>query len=102
MLLQPFVGALIVLHRLTWAVVPALGAVVLIFVLREPLTVLARQQWTWKTQRSETHAAKKYLTFELAGLAAAGILLSLVWPIQLLAILGGGAAILTLLAVYMT
>jgi len=102
MLLQPFAGALIVLHHLTWAVVPASSAVVLIFVLREPLTVLARQKWTWKTQRPETHEARIYLAFELAGLAASGILLFLVWPIQLLAILGGGAAILTLLAVYMT
>ena len=45
MLLQPFIAALLVYHKLTWQVVPALAVVVLVFLVRDPLTVLARQPW---------------------------------------------------------
>jgi hypothetical protein len=102
MLLQPFLGALIVLRRLSWPVAPALAAVVLVFLVREPLIVLARQKWVWRGAHPETAAAKRYLWIELGLLAVAGALLLTVWPISLLAILGGGAAALTVLAVFMT
>ena len=102
MLLQPFLGALIVLHRLSWAVAPALAAVVLVFLLREPLIVLARQKWIWRNPHPETAVARRYLWTELALLAVAGAALLVAWPLPITAILGGGAAILTMLAVYMT
>ena len=51
MLLQPFIAALLVYHRLTWQALPALAAVVLVFLVRDPLTVLARQKWVWRGER---------------------------------------------------
>jgi hypothetical protein len=102
MLLQPFLGALIVLKKLAWPVAPALAAVILVFLVRDPLIVLARQRWVWRDQHVETAAAKRYLAVELLLLGAAGALLLLVWPLTILIALGAGAAVLTALAVYIT
>ena len=102
MLIQPFVGALIVLHRLAWPVLPALAAVVLVFLVRDPLIVLARQRWVWRDKRPESALALRYLAVEVALLALAGGALALVWPLWILAVLAGAAGALTLLAVYMT
>lgn len=102
MLLQPFAAALIVLHRLAWPVLPALAAVVLVFLVRDPLTVLARQRWVWRDKRPESELAMRYLAIESVLLASAGGALALVWPIWILALLAGAAGALTILAVYMT
>ncbi len=102
MFLQPFLGGLIVLRTLTWAVAPALAAVVLLFLIREPLTVLARQRWVWREPHAETAAAKKYALTELLLLGVAGAALLFVWPWWLLAALGAAGAGLTAFAVYMT
>jgi hypothetical protein len=102
MLLQPFLGALIVFHRLAWPVFPALAAVVLVFLLRDPLTVLARQKWVWRDRRPESARAARYLAVEVVLLAMAGGALLLVWPLWMLAVLAGAAGTLTILAVFMT
>jgi len=102
LLLQPFLAALIVLHKFAWPMLPALAAVVLVFLVRDPLTVLARQEWVWRDRRLESALALRYLTVEIALLALAGVALALVWPLWILAVLAGAAAALTLLAVYMT
>jgi len=102
MLLQPFAGALIVLHKLAWPVLPALAAVVLVFLLRDPLTLLARQRWVWRDKRPESAVALRYLVVEVVLLALAGGALLLVWPLGILAVLAGAAGALTVLAVYMT
>jgi len=102
MLLQPFLGALIVLHRFAWAMIPALAAVVLVFLVREPWIVLARQRWVWRDARPETAEAKRYLAVELPLLGVAGGLLLVVWPWWIVAALGFSAALLTALAVATT
>jgi hypothetical protein len=102
MLLQPFIAALLVYHRLTWQVAPTLAAVVLVFLLRDPLTVLARQKWVWRGERPETAVARRYLAVEVILLALCGGMLAIVWPLRVLAALGGAAGALTILAVYMT
>ena len=102
MLLQPFLAALIVLHRPAWPVLPALAAVVLVFLVRDPLTILARQRWVWRDRRPESALALRYLAVELVLLALAGGALLLVWPLWILAVLAVAAGALTLLAVYMT
>lgn len=102
MLLQPFLGALIVLHRLRWPIVPAFAAVVLVFLIREPLVVLARQKFVWRSERPESRIARRYLLIELVTLALSSAILLLAWPLWVLLILGGAASALTALAVYMT
>jgi hypothetical protein len=102
MFLQPFLGALIILRHVTWPVFPALAAVVIVFILREPLIVLARQRWVWRDVHPETAFARKYVLAECALLACAGAALLLAWPWWLLISLGGVAAALIAFAVYMT
>lgn len=102
MLLQPFFAAVIILHRPMWTIVPALAAVVLVFLIREPLIVLARQRFIWKTPHPETPLAVRYVFIELGLAAAAGAALWIVWPWWLLAMLGVLAAMFTRLAVDMT
>ena len=103
MLLEPFLGALVVLRRLNWAVLPALATVILVFMIREPLIVLARQRWVWRGQRPETAVARRYVLIELPLLALAGFaLLWTAWPWQVLVVLGGCASALTGLAVLLT
>jgi len=102
MLLQPFIATLLVYHRLTWQALPALAAVVLVFLARDPLTVLARQKWVWRGERPETGEARRYLAVELIFLALCGGMLLTAWSLRILAALGGAAGALTILAVYMT
>jgi len=102
MLLQPFLGAIIVLRRFDWELIPAFAAVVLVFLIREPIVTLARQRLVWRTERPETAVARRYLMIELALLAIAGAVLLFAWPVWILVALGGSAAALTALAVWMT
>src|SRR4051812_45152674 len=83
MLLQPFAVALLVYHRLTWAVAPALAAVVLVFLLRDPVTVLARDRWLRRGEFNRT--ALRYAAVESALLAVTAGLLAMVWPLWVLA-----------------
>lgn len=102
MLLQPFLGALVVLQQLSWAVIPSLAAVVLVFLMRDPLVILARQRWVWKVPRPETAVARRYLVVEILLLALVSVGLVLTWPLGAMLKLGSGAAALTGLAVWMT
>lgn len=102
MLLQPFLGALLALGEANWTVVPALAAVLAVFVAREPLIVLARQRWIWRDPHPETPRARRELLWLMLVLACSGAWLVTVWPVWLIALMGGAAAILTGLAVYMT
>jgi hypothetical protein len=79
-----------------------LACVLLIFMVREPLLVVARQRWVWKTPHPETTEATKRLGWQALALAASGLLLVLVWPLWLIASLGAGAAVLTIYAVATT
>ena len=81
---------------------PALAAVVLVFVIRDPLTVVARQKWVWRVKRVEAASARRFLAAEMALLALCGGLLLIEWPLWILAVMGGAAGALTILAVYMT
>src|SRR5581483_11660514 len=78
MLLQPFVAALLVYHRVSWAVRPALAAVVLVFLIRDPPTILARQKWVWRGERPESAVARRYLAVEFLLLAMSGGLLLII------------------------
>jgi hypothetical protein len=102
MLLQPFLGALVVLRAFAFPAIPALVCVLALFMIREPLIVLARQRWVWRQPHAETSHARKRAAVLAAVLALSGTGLLLVWPAWIVAALGFGAAALTVLAVYMT
>lgn len=102
MLLVPFVAACILAGRWNVALLLALLAVLLVFVLREPLIVLVRQRWLWRDPHPETEAARRTLLFELPLLAMCGLWLAFSAPLIPLAALGAMAAGLTGVAVWMT
>ncbi len=101
-LLQPFFVAALLAGAWHWQLVPALLAVLLVFACREPLLILARQRWTWRTFHPETDTARRFLTVELALLALAALALLTRAAFPLLALLGMAAVGLTALAIYMT
>jgi hypothetical protein len=101
-LLIPFVAACILARSWNWLLLPAAFAMLLVFVIREPLLILARQAWVWRDRRPETKKACRLLLWEMLLLAAcAGVLLSAV-SVQALLLLGSLAAVMTLIAVWMT
>jgi hypothetical protein len=100
MLLQPFAAAAILAGRWTPALPVALLAALAVFLMREPLLVLARQHWVWRERRPETPRAWRWLAAELAVAAAAGVYLFRTLPPLPLAMLGAAAAGMTLLSVW--
>jgi len=102
MLLAPFVCAAVLARTWHWSVLAALAAVFLAFAAKEPLVVIARQRFRWRTQRPETAAARRWLAIEAAALIVFGVLLALRWPLPALLILGAAAAAFSVLAVVIT
>ncbi len=100
LLLQPFTAAALLAEPLDWALLPALVLVLLGFLLREPLLILARQRWVWKAPNPDTPRAARWLLVELGGIAACLAALSLRAPVATLAALSGAALGLTLAAVW--
>ena len=102
MLLQPVVVASILARGWHWSMVAALLGVVAVFLVRQPLIVLARQRYVWKNVHPETAVAWRWL----AGLAVGGALVGAVlwtrWPFELLVTMAAGAAAMTGLAVWAT
>src|SRR5689334_14144797 len=102
MLLQPFAAGALLGRTTDPLLVPALLAVLTMFVMREPLLILARQRFVWKDHHLETDAARRALLYELTLLLACVALLVKGVPLAILALLGLIAALLTVLATYMT
>ncbi|MBL8173872.1 MAG: YwiC-like family protein [Bryobacterales bacterium] len=102
MLLQPFVAAAILSRQWTWLFLPALLSVLVVFIAREPLLVLARQSTVWREPRPESEIARRNVIAEALLLAACGIALLQQVPLSVLAVLGLAAAALSALALTMT
>lgn len=64
--------------------------------------LLARQRYVWREARPESDVAWRWILWEMAALAAAGVSLLWLWPWQLVIGFGGAAALLTVAAVWMT
>lgn len=102
MLLAPFVAAAILGGAWTLELLAGLAAILLAFIIREPLTVLARQKWVWRSPNPATASAKRALAWQLPVLLLIGAYLWASLPqLPLLALSAGGVA-LTLTAVWMT
>lgn len=101
-LLQPFFVAALLAGAWHWQLVPAALAVLLVFACREPLLILARQRWTWRTFHPETDTARRFVVVELALLSVAALALLTRVAFPLLALMGLAAVGMTALAIYMT
>lgn len=102
LLLQPFLVAAILARTWHWSLIPALIGVVVVFIVRQPLITLARQQYVWKTPHPETAEAWRWLAGCAVAGAASGIALVFRWPFDLLAFLALAAAVMTLTATWAT
>ncbi len=98
MLAAPFISAAILARNPDWLLVPAAGAVLSTFCIREPLTVLARQVFVWRDRKAESTVALRFLALNLfvLALSAAALLYSRPWRILLP--FAAGAALPTLLS----
>lgn len=101
LLLTPFVAALLVAGRVKPTTCAVLAAALALFLLREPLLVLARQRWVWREERPESALALRWTAGLGTLLAGLGVVLARAWGLPLMAGLGAGAAALTILAVWM-
>jgi hypothetical protein len=100
MLLFPLISAMILTRRWDWSLAAAGAAAVAVFLLREPLLVLARQRYLWREVRPETAAARRSLLVFGGLLAASGAWLAAAAPLPWLIGLGLAAAALTAVAIY--
>jgi hypothetical protein len=102
LLLQPFVAAAIIAGFWHWLLLPTLALILLGFLLKEPLLVLARQRWVWRSPNPQTPVAARWLAAELFGITVCVALLAAHTPIVPLATLAAAALALTLTAVWFT
>ncbi len=95
LLLQPFVAGAILGGQWTNLFVPALGMVLMGFLMREPLTVMAREMWVFRRRGYLAVRAAWWAGVE--GAALLGCLLTLArWaPLGALAALAGVGVVLT-------
>jgi len=99
--LTPFAAALLVAGRVNLLSVAALGAALSLFLMREPLLVLARQHWVWRDQHPESALARRWMAALGAALVILGAALAGAWGLLLAALMGSGAIAATLGAVWM-
>jgi hypothetical protein len=102
LLFQPFLAGAILAGRWSWLLFPAAVLLFLGFVLRAPLTVLARQALVWHARNPDTPRALRWLLLELGGLALCALALSTSVPADLLAGFLAAGFMLTMLAVWVT
>jgi len=100
MLLQPAIVAAILARSWHWSILAALSGVLAVYAARQPLLVLARQRFVWKDRHPETADARKALFLVAFVSALAGAALLTRWPVELLVIMGSGAAAMTVVAVW--
>lgn len=93
MLLTPFFCAAILLRRLYWPELVMLVAIALAFGIKDPLVVIARQHWVWKSRHTETDNAIRSAAIEtlVLGICAIALVLTVDWR-RLLPLFAGGAA----------
>jgi hypothetical protein len=100
MLLTPFAAAAVLARTVRWQEAAALVAVIAAYAMKDPLVVLARQRWVWKQPHPEAPAALRWATAEAAMTAVCGLALVATGPLIAYALLFGGAAAFSALAVW--
>lgn len=101
-LLQPFVAGAVLAGHWTWLWVPALGLVLLGFLLRAPLIVIARHRWVWRRYGPAQRAAQRWVVIELGGVIACLVLLARSTALLPLLGLAAVAGFLTAASVWVT
>lgn len=102
LLLQPYIAAVVVARFWDWLLVPTTLLALLGFLLREPLLILARQRWVWRSPNAQTPVATRWLFGELVGVGICFAILAGRVPFVPFSILMGVAVLLTIAAVWFT
>lgn len=102
LLLQPFVAAAVLAKQWDWLLIPALLLVLLGFLVREPLVILARCRWAGHSWGDTARMAVRWLIVESVGMALCFLLLCAYLPSAPLCILSAVALVLTLVSVWFT
>lgn len=100
--MQPFLAGAVLAGHWTWLLFPALGLVLLGFLLREPLTVIARHRWVWRRDSPAQAPAMRWAVIEMAGVIACFAMLAhstALLPLLGLAVVAG---LMTAAAVWVT
>lgn len=97
MLLLPFLATAVLLHPAPARLLASFVLVLALFLLREPLIILARHWWIWRTAHEEAHAAARATPLLLA-LAATAAVLAIPRPLWTLAAMCGAVAALLMAA----
>ncbi len=100
MLLTPFVAAPVLARTLRWQEAAAAVAIALAFAMKDPLVVLARQQWVWKLPQPQSRVAARWVLVEAVVVAACALALVLTGPWIAYVMLFGGAGLFMALAVW--
>jgi hypothetical protein len=101
LLFQPFLAAAILGKRWDPLFVPAALLLLTVFIVREPLLILARQHWVWRAEKPESQAARRCLAWQVPLTLLLSVLLAGRLPLAPLLLLGTLAMALTALAVWM-
>jgi hypothetical protein len=102
LLLQPFVAGAVLAGKAECALAAALGLVLLGFLLREPLTVIARHRLVWRRGGEQESTAWRWLALEAVGAAGCFWVASGSAPLGPLLLLTTAAALFTVASVWVT
>lgn len=102
LLFQPAVGGALLAGQWDWRLIPALGLLLLGFMLREPLVIMARQALVWRDRSPKTDHAVRWLLLESAGVVACCIFLAGSIPHSTLAFFVGAGVVMTAVSVWIT
>ena len=97
---QPFVAAVLLAKRWDWLLLPMFFLVLFGFLLRESLTILARQRWARRSRSPESGMAMRWLAVESGGLLISIALMIQRVRWQPLSVLIAAGFVLTLVSVW--
>lgn len=92
MLILPYVAAVYLLRPDPLRAAAAFVLVMALFLSREPLIVLARQRWVWRTPHAEAAEARRWLLVLVSVIIAAGLAAIPSGARPMAALFGAGAA----------
>ena len=91
MLITPIVCAAILARAWRWAELATLAASFAVMAAKDPLVVILRQRFLWKTPHAETPVAARWFAGWAAVNAVSAVIVLLAWPLR--AIIGFGIGI---------
>jgi hypothetical protein len=99
MLFTPMVCAAILARSWNWTELAAFAAAFAALAAKDPMVILARQKFVWKTPHPESKDAARWFAGWTLLLALSGMVLLMTWPLKATIALGIGVGAFSILAV---